>query len=175
MFKNYSTLVILLISTLSLKAQAEFTDKMIEPFLGPYKIGKTFIGTCPETLSIIAECTLNQLDLKNSKNLDFDFIIFKAINSGEMRTTVKNKIVEKSITTLKDLKLISNRSSYMSNYKTWFNETIELELGNKKFNLKKSQMDIQNKVRKTTLHCEYIFDEIENKKMLDEIHSSGTL
>jgi hypothetical protein len=172
MFKTYSSLVILLISSFSIKAHAEFTDKMIGPFLGPYKIEKTLIGTCPEALSIMAECTLNQLDLKNSKNLDFDFIIFKGINSGEMKTSIKNKTIERSTTTLKDLKLISNRSSYMSNYKIWFNEKIELELGNKKFNIKRSQMDMQNKSSQTTLNCEYSFDEVENKKILDEFEKS---
>jgi hypothetical protein len=168
MFKNYLTLSIVLISALSIKAHAEFTEKMIGPFLGPYKVEKTLVGSCPEALTIMAECTLNQLDLKNSKNLDFDFMIFKGINSGEMKTTLKNKIIERSTTTLKDLKLISTRSSYMSNYKVWFNETIELELGDKKFSIKKSQMDKQNKSSLTTQHCEYIFDEVENKKILDE-------
>lgn len=172
MFKYHFVLSMLLIGSFSTMARSQFTEKMIEPFLGPYKVEKTLVGSCPEALSIMAECTLNQLDLKNSKNLDFDFIIFKGINSGEMKTTIKNKTIERSTTTLKDLKLISNRSSYMSNYKLWFNEKIEMELGNKKFSVKRSQMDMQNKSSQTTLHCEYVFDEIENKKNLDEFEKS---
>ena len=60
----------------------------------------------------------------------------------------------------------------MRNYKIWFNETVELNLGPKKFSVKKPQLDIHNKNSKTTLNCDYVFDEEENKRMLDESKKS---
>lgn len=172
MFKNALIVPIVLLSVFSSKANAQFSDDMITPFLGPYKIEKSNVGVCPESITMIAECTLDQLDLKSSKNLDFDYLIFKGINAGEMKTTIKNKVVGKSTTTLNGLSLISKRSAYMRNYKIWFNETVELNLGPKKFSVKKSQLDIHNKNSKTTLNCDYVFDEKENKRMLDESKKS---
>ncbi len=150
-------------------AHADFSDKVMAPHLGPYKLEKSDRGICPDSLSIIAECTLGQLDLKKTGDLDFDFILLKGINSGEMRTTVKNQLVEKSLTTMKDLKITSKKSTYMPNYKVWFNETIELELQDKKFVLRKSQMDMKNEKSTMTLECHYRFDEAENKKILEGI------
>jgi hypothetical protein len=172
MFKNPLILSVALLAIFSSEINAQVSDEMINPFLGPYKIEKSNVGACPEFLTMIAECTLDQLDLKNSKNLDFDYLTFKGINSGEMITSIKNKVVEKSITILNGLTLISKRSSYMKNYKVWFNETVELDLGPKKFSVKKSQLDIHNKNSKATLNCDYVFDEEENKRMLDELKKS---
>jgi hypothetical protein len=155
--------------TFSNKAHAEFSDEMIAPFLGPYKIEKSNIGTCPERLTMMAACTLDQLELRSSVNLDFEFLIFKGVNAGEMKTIVKNKVVEKSITTLNELNFVSKRSTYMRNYKIWFNETIELNLGTKKFSVKKAQLDMSNKNSTVTLNCDYVFDEESSKRELEEM------
>ena len=149
-------------------AQAEFSDQIVAPHLGPYKLVKKYIGACPISLTIIAECTLGQLDLKKTGDLDFDFILLKGINSGEMKTTIGDKLIEKSLTVMKDLTITSKRSTYMSNYKIWLHETTLLELKDKKFTVTKSQMDMKNEKSKITLNCDYVFDEIENNKILEE-------
>ena len=150
--------------------QAEFSDEIITPHLGPYKLEKNYLGECPKSLTIIAECSLSQLALKKTDELFFDFLILKGINSGEMMTRIGDTLVEKSLTVMEKLILTSQRSRYMANYKAWFSENIELELNIKKFNLKISQMDIKNKHSKIVLNCSYIFDEVENKKILESFN-----
>ncbi|MDO9183782.1 MAG: hypothetical protein Q7U04_15310 [Bacteriovorax sp.] len=169
MFKGYYVLISFFI--ISSGAFAQFDDNSISPFLGPYKINKTFVGSCPSTLLLMAQCTLDRLDLKNTENPDFDFISFKGINAGEMITTVKNQIVQKSITTFDNLEIKSSNETYFSRYKEWFREKADLGLSEKKFILKKSKEDIKTKKFITELHCEYIFDEIANKKILNSFHS----
>ena len=146
-------------------AQAEFSDKIITPHLGPYKLEKSHIGECPNSLTIIAECSLSQLALKNTKELYFDFVTFKGINSGEMMTTIGDSLVEKNLTVMDKLTITSKRSKYMDRFKAWFSETVELELNIKKFTVKKFQMDMKNEHSKVTLNCSYVFD--ENERMLD--------
>lgn len=163
-----SLIVFLLINS---KAFASFDDNTISPFLGPYKINKSVVGNCPSTLLLMAQCTLDRLDLKNSEDPDFDFISFKGINSGEMITTIKNQIVEKSITAFDNLEIKSSKETYFSRYKRWFREKADLSLGEKKFILKKSKENFKTKKYITELQCEYIFDEIANKKMLDSFHT----
>lgn len=135
------------------------------------KYYKTLVGSCPNTLLFMAQCTLDRLDLKNTENPDFDFISFKGINAGEMITTIKNQIIEKNMTTFDNLEIKSSKETYLSRYKEWFREKADLSLSEKKFVLKKLKEDFKTKKYVTELHCEYIFDEIANKKNLDSFHS----
>lgn len=153
---------------------AHFDDAIISPFLGPYKISQISIGNCPNTLLLMAQCTLERLDLKNSENPDFDFLSFKGINAGEMITTINGQIIEKNLTTFEKLTIISIRETYFSRYKAWFKEKTELTLNGKKFVFKKLKEDLKTKKDVTELQCEYAFDEIENKKTLDALSSQKT-
>ena len=167
MFKIFALLTFF---TINLSAFAQFDDATIAPFLGPYKINKTLIGNCPSTLLFMAQCTLDRLDIKNTENPDFDYITFRGINAGEMITKIKNQIIEKNITTFDSLQVKSYKETYFSRYKEWFREKADLSLSGKRFVLKKSKEDFKTKNYITELHCEYIFDEIADKKMRDSFN-----
>ncbi len=120
----------------------------------------------------MAQCTLDRLDIKNTENPDFDFITFKGINAGEMITKIKNQIIEKNITTFDNLQIKSSKETYFGRYKEWFREKADLSLGTKRFVLTKSKEDFKTKKYITELQCEYIFDEISDKKMRDNFNTS---
>ncbi|MCF8059942.1 MAG: hypothetical protein K9K67_11635 [Bacteriovoracaceae bacterium] len=152
---------------------ALFDDKTIEPFLGPYKISKNNSKNCPRKLTLMAMCTLGQLDLKHTKDFDFDFINFKGVNEGEMITSINGKEVEKTITKFQKFQLISNRKTYMKKFKQWMEIDTRLNLGPKKFNISKTQVLLGKK--NVQLDCEYTFDEAENKRILEAFNSQNSV
>lgn len=161
------TILLFLVLSFIKNSFALFNDKVIEPFLGPYKISQNETTNCPPKLSLMAMCTLSQLDLKHTDYLDFDFIKFKGINEGIMITRIKDVMIEKNETTFKNLKLVSKGKSYQKRYERWFQSEIQLTFKKKKFHLIKFHRSDKNQELKITLDCKYEFDEIENEKILN--------
>lgn len=164
--KTFLTIFLVLAS---INSNALFDDKTIGPYLGPYKLSKNNSKNCPGELSLIAMCTLGQLDLKHTKNMDFDFMKFKGVNEGEMITSINGNEVEKMITSFEKLQLVSNKKSFMKRYKQWLEVDTKLILKPKKFSLAKTQ--ILSGKKRVLFDCEYVFDEVENKKILETFNN----
>ncbi len=151
---------------------ALFNDKTVEPFLGPYKLSKNITKNCPSNLLLMAMCSLGQLDLKHTKNLDFTFLSFKGINEGEMITRINGSVVGKSKSEFNNLELMSKKESYIKRYNMWFETETSLRLSKKNFILVKKQRRNRKDDYKLSLSCEYVFDETENKRMTESFKKS---
>lgn len=147
--------IIIFLILISSHTFAQFDDNVIEPFLGPYELSKKIIGDCPKSLVLIAECSLDQLDLRNSDDLDFVFLSFKSINSGEAVTKIADQIVERSLTTFNNLELSSSHIKYPTGPQGWVKNEVFLKLGNTKLSLRRSKSHYRNLQTVKDLDCMY--------------------
>ncbi len=155
-------IIVVSVLVFSFNGHSLFDDKIIEPYLGPYKLLKNKTKNCPKRLILMASCSLGELSLRNVENPDFNFLNLSGVNEGIIVSKIGGQTIEKIKSTFKDLELLSNKKSYVKRYKKWFESEIRLILKKKRFILQKTSITPKNNL---SLYCEYVFDEKENEKI----------
>jgi len=149
---------LILFTLFSSSAFAGFTVEFIEPFLGKYDLKKARKGQCPRSLNLMAACSLGELTLHHSTELDFLFERFTGIGAGELKTSNEKEVIRRSTATLTGQMIVQKEKVYMSNYKRW----LELD---KSLKLSKNGMRFKRfSAGKKRADCEYALDKVAKAK-----------
>ena len=153
---------LLVVLFFSSQVNAEFDDKVISPFLGPYINIKDTSRNCPKRLLLTAMCNLGELYLGSVKDPNFMLFKFEGINMGKVEKKINGKLVEVITSKFKDLTVTSKQRVYYKPRKEWYEHMLTMSLKNNQLKLTKI-FSVEGQKSKTRLDCDYKVD-IEEKK-----------
>ncbi len=155
----------ILLLLVSLSAFAAYTEKEIEPHIGPYKLEQGKTKNCPKEISVFAHCTLGVLSLNHPDNPDFVFEEFTSLNKGKKVTKEGKRIIEEFEANYDNKVINSKKTIYLPNGGSYQEKGL---LKFQKDTMLYSLVYQDEKKTREISHCLYKKDHAKLKKQLED-------